>query len=188
MSGWSGWQADIIVAVGGANTAELRNFLTEWQRLEPSSCRDNPMLASHRSAGSSNCKTLPNGKRAQAYQSQTQGRNATVAQIKSGAYPSLLAVFTSGSPFTPLTGNQGLYNDLLAWGVPTFAAWYRSQFGSQWGNTGGSSSGGVAPQAHQGWNSLRQSINRELPAALAGISRNQQAALRELGHRRRVRR
>ena len=57
----------------------------------------------------------------------------------------------------------------------------------QSGGTGGSSTS-TAPQAHQGWNRLRQSINRNLPAALASVNRNQQAALRELGHRRKVRR
>lgn len=51
---------------------------------------------------------------------------------------------------------------------------------------GGGTSAGVAPQAHQGWGGLRQSLNRDLPTALRAIHRNQQAALRELARRRRV--
>jgi hypothetical protein len=55
------------------------------------------------------------------------------------------------------------------------------------GPTGdGGTGAGVAPQAHQGWSGLRQSINQELPAALRRANRYQQAALRELAHRRRV--
>jgi hypothetical protein len=54
--------------------------------------------------------------------------------------------------------------------------------------TGSASGAGVAPQAHQGWGGLRRSINRDLPTALRVKARYQQAALRELAHRRRVHR
>ena len=188
MSGWSGWEADIIVAVGGANTSELRNFLAEWQKQEPSNCRDNPMLASQRETGSSNCLTLANGKHAQAYTSQTQGKRGTVAQIKSGNYPHLFELFQSGSPWTPLTGNLGLYNDLIKWGVPKFANWYKAQFGDQWqGGSGSGPPGAIATHAHKGWSDLQHMINRDLPTTLRRIDALNKATLRHLRHRSRVR-
>jgi hypothetical protein len=56
------------------------------------------------------------------------------------------------------------------------------------GGGGGGSPASVGPQAYTGWNALRRSFNRELPAAVHAIARNQAAALRELGHGRKVRR
>lgn len=58
---------------------------------------------------------------------------------------------------------------------------------TQTGGGGGGGTRATGPQAYTGWEALRRSLNRELPAAVRAISRNQAAALRELGHRHRVR-
>ena len=52
--------------------------------------------------------------------------------------------------------------------------------------SGGGAGTATAPQAHTGWNDLRRTFNHDLPAALRTIRRNQDAALRELGRKRRV--
>ena len=55
------------------------------------------------------------------------------------------------------------------------------------GGGGSVTAASVGPQAYTGWNAMRRSFNRELPAAVHAIARYQAAALRELRHGRRVR-
>lgn len=45
-----------------------------------------------------------------------------------------------------------------------------------------------APRAHHGWGDLRHSINHNMPAGLRAAQKSTAAALRELGHGRKVRR
>jgi hypothetical protein len=102
------------------------------------------------------------------------GRTVSASQIQGG----LVGYIACGGGYYVLDGGRTRPNgDTI----------FKYSGTTQPGPPGGSPSGpGVAPQAHQGWGGLRRSVNRELPTALRTISRYQQAALRELAHRRRV--
>ena len=186
MSTWAGWQSDILKAAGVPDNQPARNFLSDWHSHEGPDCPNNPLLASRKSTNSTVCRTLAGGNKAQSYPSPKSSAKATAAQLKSGTYTHLLAAFTGETWWEPGAG-PGVYADLVAWGVPKFADWYKAQFGANFGSGGPPSGTLNAPAALSGWKAVRRSINRGMPQALSDSQRARRAALRSLSHVRKVR-
>lgn len=186
MTTWAGWEADLLKALGVPNTAESRAFLDSWTGAAPANCPNNPLLASKPESGSGDCAELTASRTAQAYRSHAQGINATVAELRSGNFPHLLAALESGHPLAVSDPGQ-VAADLAKWGVSHFANEYLALAQEQ-ASSGGGPSAPAASHAHKGWGDIQHSVNRRLPTALNQASRYNRAALRALARRRRVRR
>lgn len=182
MGAWSGFQTDLLKAAGIGTSTGQQQFMFDWNFAASSDCADNPVDISRNVRGSTSCKRLTPSRVARNYSSQAQAEAAFAGQIKSGNYPHLLAALKTDNPYA-YSDPAGVEADLKAWGSPDQAAYYAKNA------TGGgtTSSSGRAPRAHSGWASMQHSLNDHWRPTLNRSARNVDAALRSLGHGRKVR-
>lgn len=121
MSAWSGWVADMISGLGIPDTADNRNFLTQWEQNDPSRCQNNPLVASWTARRSSNCKPAPGALYVQNYASPGSAIRATARQLASNDYPYLRDALMTGHPLNWQPLSQ-VVTDLNLWGATGFAA------------------------------------------------------------------
>jgi hypothetical protein len=101
VSTWAGWEADLLTHAGIPNTANNRRFLDDWHSHAETNCKNNPIDLSVRSAGATNCHTLPAvTARAQNYSTTGNAVHAFDVQIHQNAYQHLLAALLTGNPYT----------------------------------------------------------------------------------------
>ncbi len=182
MSVWSGWQADLLTHAGLPNTSSNRQFLSDWHSHAQTNCHDNPIDLSVKSAGSSNCHTLPGiNARAQNYSTTGNAVHAFTVQIHQAAYAHLLAALKTGNPFTA-SGTGLASQDLTKWGSQGFAQWYFNQTANAPGR-----GGGYKPTSTKAWGSVQKSVNHGLPTMLRRVGALNKATATELRKRRRVR-
>lgn len=186
MSVWPGWQGDILDAANLPNNQPARNFLADWHTHQGGNCQDNPLMASRKASGSTDCVTLPGGHHAQNYTSPNQAASTTAAQLTSGNYPHLLEAFKAETWWQPGFAPD-IYADLVTWGATRFAAWYKNFFGANFGSGGPPSRNISAPAALGGWKAIRKTVNRDMPQVLNDSQRKRRAALRHLSRARKVR-
>ena len=181
MAAWAGWEAEFLKAAGLPLTTSNEAFLNQWNTYDNTNCRNNPIDLSRRMPGSTSCAGLPSGRQARNYTSHAQAASAFAAQLKSGAFPNLLAALRSGQPYE-VKDPAKVAQDLGKWGSGIFQQAYMNSVTTT--SSGGGSSPN-APRAHGGWQDLRHSINRKMPRALNGAASLNQAALRAVsrGHK-----
>ena len=183
MSVWSGWPADLLKRAGLPTTTSNLAFLSAWHTYDNTNCRNNPIDLSRNVAGSSPCGALPTGRQARNYTSPAQAASAFNAQLKSGAYPHLLAALRSGQPYA--VANPSLVaQDLGKWGSGIFQQEYMNSVATPPPVPGSNVN---APRAHGGWRDLRRSVNRTMPHSLNQAGRLTRLALRATSHGRKVR-
>jgi hypothetical protein len=146
---WSGWVKDFIGGLGIPDTAADFDFLAQWSASDAGGCNNNPVLASHKEAGSTNCQRLNSLNTAQAYDSHADAIAATKAQLNSGAYPNLHDALHSGDPYGYPNPN-GVALDLQKWGTTGASQWYADKTGAGQG-VGGTPSTGHVTQAWSRW-------------------------------------
>lgn len=186
MSHWQGFQRDLLRGAS-LNDSDLNiTFLTDWASAASSSCRNNPVDLSHTSSRSSSCHRLTASRVAQAYRTREAAIQAFDRQIHSGNFRHLLAAIESGSPYT-YTDQAGVAADLKKWGSVKVAAFFEPAPPSSGG--GGGTTGGAAsePHVHKGWQDMRRSLNRRMPAALDKAQTLTNQALRVTGRAGKVR-
>ena len=185
MSVWGGWEADLLTHSGIPNTANNRRFLDDWHSHAETNCRRNPVDLSVKSAGASNCHSLPGvTARAQNYSTTGNAVHAWDTQIHQSGYKALLAAMMTGDPYTASNTGQAS-QDLTAWGSQTFAHTYFNETGGAPGRGGG---GGTvrAPHALNAWADLRTTMNRGLPSMLRTVSKLNRQTSRQIARKRRV--
>ncbi len=183
MTTWNGWQADFLAAASLTNTANHRNFLTDWAaNATAPSCNNNPIDLTHHEPGSSNCHaTGLVGVSIQRYSSHTWARTAFNSELHNGKYPALLAALKSANPYN--VGDPGaVATDLASWGSVHFGQVYLAA-------TQGTGGGGAGTtHATKAWADLQKQVNHGLPTALATIGRLNRQTANSLARRSRVHR
>jgi len=189
VAAWTGWERDLLNALGAPLTAANLSFLSDWGGHEGSVCTFNPLNTTKQWMGSIYCT----GPGVQNYSSKAVGLEATVLTLHNGFYPDIVAALMSGNPFT-YSDPQAVAAQIVKWGTKPFAVVYLSLAGIQ-------TPGGVAPlppvipnytpqpiapKAHGGWADLRTAVNRRLPTALARSQALRRAARRRLARRGRI--
>lgn len=182
MATWSGWIQQFLAAANLPDTGGNNTFLGDWNSSADSNCRNNPLDLSHKTGASTNCKALTGSRTAQNYTSHTQAATSFDAQLHSGNFPHLLGALASGSPYG-VSDQQGVMADLVRWGSEKFAYELTQNFGPPHGGPGG---GIVDADALKGWQDIRHSVNRNMPAALRHSDRQMVRALHALGRARKV--
>ena len=187
MATWTGWEAQLIKALGVQDTREVGYLIRIWSSNTQTPCRSNPLAASWKIAGSGACQNLPGGNHAQNYPSHAEGIRATVAQLKSGSYPHLWAAIESGNPYN-VKDPQAVDDDLKKWGAPGAGVAYlleveQGTFGSQ--VTGAQPV--KAAKLHAGYADVRRSVNHNMPTALNNSRSYMKAGLRSVRRARKVR-
>ena len=182
MATWSGWLQQFLAAATLPNTDGNRTFLSDWAANESTACRDNPIDVSHPVGNSTDCTRLTDSRTAQNYTSHAQAATAFNAQLHSGNFPHLLAAFRGGDQYT-LSGLPEALSDLIRWGSTSFVSFVENATGVTTGSGGGNS--GTA-DALKGWQDIRHSLNRNLPAALRHSDQQMVRALHALGRARKV--
>ena len=189
MTTWAGWESQLADALNVQDTTEVGYLLRTWGSEEASTCANNPVAASRKASGSTNCKQLPNGLSAQNYTSRASGLAAAAAQLKSGNYPHLWAAIESGNPYN-VVNTQQVADDLTKWGAQATSVAYllevsNGTFGS--GVPLQAPPGIKAARLHRGYSDLQRSVNKHLPDALHSSRRSLNAGLRSLARARKVR-
>lgn len=185
MATWSGWQNEFLLAAKIIDTPPNRDFLTEWAKHASSpQCRSNPIDLHVKVGGSTNCDH-PAGFAywTQAYKSHGDAATAFARQVNALSATSILDTLGTGNPWQD-PGFKLVYKDLKAWPSNNFASWYLNKMQGSSGS--GSGSGTKASHTHHGWADLRHTMNHNLPKALRFSGHNTSAALRSLGHGRKV--
>lgn len=114
MAAWSGWDWQLLQALGAPVTNQNISFLDSWQNAEQSDATYNPLNTTQQAAGS----TPYNSAGVQNFTSASQGIAATVQTLRNGYYPNLLTALMSGNPYNYV---QQIGPDLKTWG--TGSAW-----------------------------------------------------------------
>jgi len=182
---WQGWQTDLLKAAGLPTSADNRTFLTDWGAAEKTNCTNNPVVISFKARGSTNCKPLTNTRTAQNYQNHGQAGSAFSNQLHSGNFPHLLGALRDGTPFS-VPSPHDVIADLIVWGAVNYAFQLEQNYGP--GQPPPPSGGGGVHDSHalNGWNDLRHVVNHDMRPALLYSQRTTAAALRRLGHARKV--
>src|SRR5207302_4983214 len=94
---------------------ENRQFVRNWHLYNEYNCRNNPLLASHRTATSTACHRLNDLNTAKAYATPSSAVTATRMQLNSGGYPDLHDALHSGNPMA-YQPRGGVTLDLQKWG------------------------------------------------------------------------
>lgn len=189
MSTWKGWEAQLVKTLGVGDTLQVGDLFTTWSKQVSQKCDNNPLAASRHATGSSNCRTLGNGKHAQNYKDHASAIDATTAQLRDGDYPHLWAAIKSGSPYEA-SSPQAVADDLTKWGAAAAGAAYQIEVAQGSYGGGGGGGGGSPPKAahlHKGWADIRRSVNNKMPAALRNSQRSLHAGLRTVARARKVR-
>lgn len=181
---WDGWQADLLGAAGIIVTPPNMDFLSDWHAHAPGSCNFNPIDLSTSVSGSTRCgATVAGFGRTQNYGTHAQAETAFKRQVTAASMKALKAALDTGNPFQ-IGDRTAAVAAIVKWGSPQFAAWYKTATSS--GQTGGSKGSGTA-DLMGGWHSLQRSLNRNWRRDLNRGERSLHAALRSLGHSRKVR-
>lgn len=185
MPTWSGWIIEFLQRAGILNTPPVQRFMSQWAAHAPGSCRNNPVDLTKAVPGSSRCGATVGGfGRSQNYSTHAQAATAFREQVRTDWVRPLLDALNTGNPFD-ISNRDPVVKVLERWGSPQFAAWY--QAANSDGTTGGSRSGGVAPQTHRAWSDLQRSVDKRLPKALHAAEKASLAALRAAARARKVR-
>jgi hypothetical protein len=182
VAAWTGWEADVLAALGAPDSSESALFLTTWHTYEQSACRNNPLNTTEAWPMAVNCNSVG----VKSYASTSDGAKATATTLRNGNYPDILAALRSGNPFaSAAAGNVAA--QLTKWGTPLFAAWYTEHTGTpQAGKVTGQTAGTQTASGHRGYADLRNSFARHLPNQLVKSRRAGAATLQLLAHGRRV--
>lgn len=140
MGVWSGWESDVLTAIGAPVTAANVAFLDAWQNAERGSAANNPLNTTQQMSGS----TSYNSAGVQEYGSPTQGANATAKTLTNGYYDAIVAALQSGNPLSGDTSSMA--QQLSTWG--TGPGFLQSMLGGASSVTpaGSNTSGGIPVQ------------------------------------------
>ncbi len=176
MSVWSGWEGDLLTALGFKHTQNDIDFLDLWHNLGTDAGKNNPIDATEAWAGS----TVIDDFGIRDYPTHAAGTGATAKQLHKSEYAAILAALKSGNPYG-VSDYAKVAAELKTWGSVTFADAYTSEAQPQVGQ------GLPAPQTHKGWKSLRHSVNTNLPHSLGHSDKMVHKARNELAQARKVR-
>lgn len=183
---WSGWIIEFLDRANILNTPPLQTFMSEWAKHAPGSCKNNPIDLTASVSGSTRCGDTVGGfGRSQNYGTHAEAAHAFAIQMHTPWVKPLLDVLNSGNPFQVADRSQAIAV-LNRWASPSFATWYASATVDGSGGGGGGAST-KAPHTHSGYHDLQRSVERRWPKATAQSQRSVAAALRSLGHGRKVR-
>jgi hypothetical protein len=184
---WSGWQAQFLRRAGIIVTPPNMNLLTLWSQNAHRSCRNNPIDLTHPLGGSSNCGAstgiFPHE---QNYTSHAQAATAFSDEIHMPFAKALLDALNSGNPFD-VAHPSPVGSVFVSWGSPAMLNAYLNHGSGSGGGSGGGG-GTKASHTHTGWHDLRRSVNHNMPKSIRHSVKLTNAALRALGHGRKVRR
>ncbi len=182
MAAWTGWEDAVLVVLGLPDSSENVLFLTTWHNYEQSACRNNPLNTTEPWPFAVNCNSVG----VKSYASTSDGAKATVATLRNGNYPDVIAALRTGNPFAYAAISQ-VAAQLTKWGTPLFAAWYTEHTGTpQAGTVTGQTAGTQTASGHRGYADLRNSVARHLPTQLLRSRRTGVATLQALAHGRKV--
>lgn len=179
MASWSGWQKQFLVNAELPDTADNRAALTAWANNPNTTCANNPIDLSHKTATSKACKALPGSREAKKYVSHADAIGAFTAQIHSGDFPSLLGAFHSGAP-EAVADSQAVYADLRKWGSTFYSNDYLQHVTGSQPSPPTTTTTVKAPRAHGGWADLQRSLNVKWRKSLDHTDRINRASLRSL--------
>lgn len=175
MAAWSGWEGQLLTALGIKRTQNDVDFLDLWHTDTSNLGKNNPVDATEPWAGSK----VINDAGIRDYPSHTAGIGATAEQLRTAPYAAILAALKSGDPYT-VNDYVKVADELTTWGSVTFAGDYLNT------SQAGAPKPLTAPRAHKGWADMRHSVNHNWPAALRSSEHQIAAALRSLSRARKV--
>lgn len=184
MGTWVGWYDDLRRAVGAPATALNHKFFASWQSYSPPACRNNPIAASRKMPGSTDCYQLSDTRWAQNYTSPNQGINATAAQIKSGNFDNILHAVRTGNPYAADLA-AGVSLDLQKWGSEKWHNIYMDETGLSGSGSTGSGSPGAARNRHAmgAWTRWMHALAHTGPASHRRLVKATRRANRIARHR-----
>ena len=185
MSTWSGWQRQFLNAAGIIVTPPNMDLLTQWSQHTHRQCVNNPVDLTHRESGSSSCGSSTGIFPTEyTYSTHAHAASAFAWEIHQAFAKALLDALNTGNAYQ-VAKPSPVASVFVSWGSPAMADAYLNQ--AQGGSSGGGGGGSTkAPHTHSGWHDLRRSVNHNLPTSLRHSSKLTAAALRALGHGRKV--
>lgn len=158
-STWPGWQHLFLHAAGLPVSPANVNFLRLWSLYEHPTCDRNPIELSHRAAGSSRCKRLPNGKYARNYADRQDAAQAFAGELTKAAFPDLHAALMLGDPQT-YHDQAGIVADLGKWGSVLWQRQYAQFEAVTAAGTGttGTASAGHTKDVSRAWHTLMRTL------------------------------
>lgn len=115
MATWPNWTRDVLQAGGWPVSGQNVSFLGAWQAYEGGGATFNPLNTTQGSGTNYNSVGVKNFPTAQA------GAAATVATLRNGRYPHVVAALASGRPYdSPDIG--AVASEIRVWGTGNFAA------------------------------------------------------------------
>ena len=110
MASWSGWEQQLLRALGVPVTKTNVSSLAEWQRREGGTAAFNPLNTTQPAPGAGNYNSVG----VRNYRSLQQGLNATVRTLRNGRYDDILQALGSNQPL-------GSQQSLGVWGTGTWS-------------------------------------------------------------------
>lgn len=168
MGVWSGWEGDVLRAIGAPASAANVAFLDTWQRYEGGSAAFNPLNTTQSEPGATDYNSVG----VKNYPSAAVGAKATAATLENGRYDAVVSALRTGNPQPSSemeseirTWGTGGFADLLAGGSKPTKGTSSGQVATNTGN--GSFTGRPRPTS-SGGTSVSSSIEQGIATAALG--------------------
>jgi hypothetical protein len=112
MSGWIGWQEDVLRGLGAPVNANTLGVLNAWQACEGGTARFNPLNTTQPASGATDYNSV----HVKNYPSQAVGLQATLDTLRNGNYDGIVGGLRDGSlPARVVVAENG--NEFSTWGT-----------------------------------------------------------------------